>query len=255
MNAQPAPAPVPKGDPDVAAIGALLSDGARCRVLMALDDGRELPASVLAAEAGVSRPTTSAHLARLTQAGMLAVRTQGRHRYYRIASPEVGRLLESMAALAPDRPVRSLREGTRAAQLRTARTCYDHLAGRLGVSVMSALLDAGYLRGGDGEFDVAAARHDRLSAPGHDIDYTLTEDGARFLAGLGVGIPGGRRRLVRYCVDWSEQRHHLGGRLGRALLDHFLHRGWVRRRDVGRALKVTPAGRAALTDRFGIDWS
>ncbi|WP_445181492.1 ArsR/SmtB family transcription factor [Pseudonocardia sp. Cha107L01] len=242
------------GDVEIAEIGALLSDRARCRVLMALDDGRALPASVLADEAGVSRSTASGHLGKLTDAGLLWVEIHGRHRYYRLAGPQVGELLEKLTALAPTRPVRSLREGTRAAQLRAARTCYDHLAGRLGVAVMAQLLAKGYLAGGDGLFHPDLAGTDRISAPGGDVDYALTPAGQEFLVELGVRVPASGRRLVRYCVDWSEQRHHLGGRLGRAVLDHFLAESWIIRRDVGRAVRVTPAGRTALADLFGVSW-
>jgi DNA-binding transcriptional ArsR family regulator len=243
-----------RGDADLSGIGTLLSDRARCRVLMALDDGRELPASVLASEAGVARSTVSEHLAKLTEARLLAVRSHGRHRYYRLAGPQVGELLERLAELAPERPVRSLREGTRAAQLRIARTCYDHLAGRLGVQLMAALLAKGHLVGGDGRFVAERAERDRVSAPGRDLHYELTAEGWEFLRELGVAVPDGRRPLVRYCVDWSEQRHHLGGTLGRALLEHFLDRGWVLRRSVGRALRVSEAGRAACIEVFGIPW-
>ena len=129
------------GDADIAALAALLADPARCKVLLALDDGRALPASVLADEAGVSRSTASSHLGKLTDAGLLTVRTHGRHRYYRLAGPDVADLLERLGRMAPQRPVRSLREGTRAARLRSARTCYDHFAGRLGVAIMGSLLE------------------------------------------------------------------------------------------------------------------
>src|SRR4051794_2290662 len=139
-----------RGDADIAAVASLLADPARCSVLLALDDGRALPASVLADEAGVSRPTASSHLAKLTAAGLLRVEAHGRHRYYRLAGPHVAELLENLVRLSPPRPVRSLREGTRAARLRAARTCYDHLAGQLGVAVMGSLLDRSALIGGDG---------------------------------------------------------------------------------------------------------
>lgn len=238
---------------DIAAVAALLADPARCKVLLALDDGRALPAGVLAEEAGISRPTASSHLAKLTEAGLLTVRTQGRHRYYRLAGPEVGALIEQLGRLAPARPVTSLREGTRAARLRSARTCYDHIAGRLGVQLMGSLLDRGVLTGGDGWFHTGGT--DRLSSPGHDVAYQLTEEGGGLLSQLGVELPTGPRPLVRYCVDWTEQRHHVAGGLGRALLDRFLAAGWLRRTPRHRALTVTAAGRAALNDRFGIDWT
>jgi DNA-binding transcriptional ArsR family regulator len=241
------------GDVDIAALASLLADPARCKVLLALDDGRALPASVLADEAGVSRPTASSHLGKLTDAGLLSVETHGRHRYYRLAGPEVGELLEQLGRLAPTRPVRSLREGTRAARLRSARTCYDHVAGRLGVQVMSALLDLEVLVGGDGRYDPDS--HDELSHPGHDVNYELTDHGREFLANIGVEMPTGKRPLVRYCVDWTEQRHHLSGGLGRAVFDRFLSAGWVKRVPRGRALTVTDDGHTALADAFGIDWT
>lgn len=238
---------------DIAAVAALLADPARCKVLLALDDGRALPASVLAEEAGISRPTASSHLAKLTEASLLTVRTQGRHRYYRLAGPEVGALIEQLGRLAPARPVTSLREGTRAARLRSARTCYDHIAGRLGVQLMGSLLDRGVLTGGDGWFHPGGT--DRLSSPGHDVAYQLTDDGRDLLAQLGVELPTGPRPLVRYCVDWTEQRHHIAGGLGRAILDRFLAAEWLRRTPRHRALTVTASGRAALNDRFGIHWT
>jgi DNA-binding transcriptional ArsR family regulator len=243
------------GDVDIATLASLLADPARCKVLLALDDGRALPASVLADEAGISRSTASSHLAKLTDAGLLAVETHGRHRYYRLAGPEVGELLEQLGRLAPSRPVRSLREGTRAARLRAARTCYDHVAGRLGVQVMGSLLERGVLVGGDGRYDPDRDSHDALSSPGHDIHYELTDTGRDFLDGIGVELPTGRRPLVRYCVDWTEQRHHLSGGLGRALFDRFLSAGWVNRVPRGRALTVTHGGRTALADVLGIDWN
>lgn len=242
------------GDADIAALASLLADPARCKVLLALDDGRALPASVLADEAGITRPTASSHLGKLTGAGLLTVETHGRNRYYRLAGPEVGALLEQLGRLAPARPVRSLREGTRAARLRSARTCYDHLAGRLGVQIMGSLIDRDVLRGGDGRFDPRRDSHDMLSSPGRDLPYELSDTGREFLTGIGVEIPIGKRPLVRYCVDWTEQRHHLSGGLGRAVLDRFLSAGWVKRVPRGRALTITDDGRGALADAFGIEW-
>jgi DNA-binding transcriptional ArsR family regulator len=248
-------AALPTGDVDIAALASLLADPARCKVLLALDDGRALPASVLADEAGISRPTASSHLGKLTNAGLLTVETHGRHRYYRLAGPEVGALLEQLGRLAPTRQVRSLREGTRAARLRSARTCYDHVAGRLGVQIMGSLIERGVLIGGDGYYDPRRDAHDSLSSPGHDIRYELTDTGRDFLDGFGVELPTGRRPLVRYCVDWTEQRHHLSGGLGRAVFDRLLSAGWVKQVPRGRALKVTDDGRTALAESFGIEWT
>jgi DNA-binding transcriptional ArsR family regulator len=237
-------APTHAGDADLAALGAVLAEPARARMLLALGDGRALAASVLASEAGVAASTASGHLARLVKAGLLEVLPQGRHRYYRLAGPQVGELLEVLARVAPAGPVRSLRQGTRAEALRSARTCYDHLAGRLGVSVFSALLDAGDVTGGDGTHDPLAATADRLSATGRDIDYRLTPPGRERLTELGVELP--RSDALRYCVDWSEQRHHLSGAAGRALAARLLELRWIRRADMGRAVFVTDLGRREL---------
>jgi DNA-binding transcriptional ArsR family regulator len=241
------------GDIDLAAVGALVGDRRRCRILLALNDGRALPASRLAAEAGVGAATASSHLGKLTEAGMLAVEARGRHRYYRLAGPEVAGLLEALQRLAPAEPVRSLRQGTRAQALRQARTCYDHVAGRLGVGLMAALLERGHLTGGDGTYDPADGT-DVRAGYGHDVDYRLTPAGDDFLAGFGMHAPP-RRRLVRYCVDWSEQRHHLSGALGRGLLDRLLELDWIRRTDATRAVRVTDTGRAGLRTTFGLELS
>jgi DNA-binding transcriptional ArsR family regulator len=250
-SATPAAAPPERGDSDIAAVGALVADPGRCRILLALDDGRALPASRLASEAGVSAATASSHLRKLTDAGLLAVESRGRNRYYRLAGPAVGRLIEAMQQLAPTAPVRSLRQSTQAEALRTARTCYDHLAGRLGVELMASMIDAGYLAGGDGTFDPATAAHDQRTGYGHDVDYTLTDRGWQFVNDFGVVLPA-RRPAIRYCVDWSEQRHHLAGGLGRALLGCLMERDWIRRSPESRAVQVTPDGHAGLADRFGI---
>ena len=239
------------GDSDIATIGSLVADRARCRILLALGDGRALPASRLASEAGVSPATASSHLRKLTDAALLTVETHGRHRYYRLAGPDEGRLIEALQQVAPATPVRSLKQDTRARALREARTCYDHLAGRLGVSLMGVMIDRGYLAGGDGEYDMDRTPGDHRAGYGHEVDYTLTPAGQEFLAEFGVQIPP-RRRLIRYCVDWSEQRHHLSGALGRGLLDRLIDLGWVRRSGGSRAVRVTEAGQDGLDRTFGL---
>ncbi|MEA2669827.1 MAG: hypothetical protein QOG45_47 [Chloroflexota bacterium] len=244
-----------QGEVDVSVPAGLLADAGRARILFALSDGRALAASVLAGEAEVAPSTASEHLGRLVDAGMLSVEPQGRHRYYRIARPEVIQALEALATLSAPRPVRSLRQGHRAEQVRRARMCYDHLAGRLGVEVMSRLLERGLLEGGDGLHHPENARHDRLSAPGHDIDYRLTAAGEEAMRGLGVDLPAlraGRRPLIRYCLDWSEQRHHLAGSLGAAIARSLLDRAWIRRGRVSRAVQLTEAGRDGLAAGLGL---
>ena len=238
------------GDADIAALGSVLGDRSRARMLMALGDGRALPATVLAAEAGVAASTASGHLVRLVDAGLLAVTVQGRHRYYRLAGPQVGELIETLARVTPAAPVRSLREDTQAHALRHARTCYDHLAGRLGVAVMRALIDGGAIAGGDGRHQLDGDGRDRLSARGHDVDYRLTERGAERLATLGVTAPPGA--ALRCCVDWSEQAHHLSGRVGRDLTERLLDLDWIRRAGRGRAVQLTDLGRRRLTADLGV---
>ncbi|MEJ2885671.1 ArsR/SmtB family transcription factor [Actinomycetospora aeridis] len=245
------------GDVDMAAVGELLADRARCRMLLALADGRALPASVLASEAGVAPSTASGHLGRLTERGLTEVVATGRYRYYRLAGPEVARLVEVLGRIAPARPVRSLREGTRAHALRLARRCYDHLAGRLGVAVTDALRERGWIDGSDGTDgtpDPTERRSHQL--PGYvseDGAYHLTDAGRAGLADLGVTVPAGLH-AVRCCVDWTEQRHHVSGPLGVALLARFDEDGWLRSVPGHRAVKVTDDGVAGLADRLGVGW-
>ncbi len=245
------------GDVDIASIGGLVADPARARVLLALGDGRALPASVLADEAGVAASTASAHLGKLLDGGLLAVEQHGRHRYFRIAGPAVAELIETLARLAPAVPVRSLRQGTKAQAVRFARTCYDHLAGTLGTALMAALLERGLLTGGDGSFDPGSAGEDRLASPGFDLDYRLSARGSQQLHDFGIDLISlpRRRPLIRYCVDWSEQRHHLAGSLGAALTARMFELGWVSRAEHSRAVRVSDEGYEGLRERFGVELS
>ncbi|GHF41688.1 DNA-binding transcriptional ArsR family regulator [Amycolatopsis bartoniae] len=248
------------GDIDFSVPAELIGHPARSAMLVALLDRHALPMSMLASEAGVSPSTASAHLTKLVEGGLLHVRQQGRHRYYALASRDVADALEALARVSPMRPVRSLRADTRARAMRLARSCYDHLAGHLGVAVMRSLLERGAVRGGDGLHRPERARHDRLSAPGKDIDYELTDSGHALFDELGVRLLTAidsrkRRRLVAYCVDWTEQRHHLGGTAGAALLSRFEELEWLRRKTKGapRALTITDAGKRGFAEHFDID--
>ena len=167
------------GDTDLAAVGALIGDPGRARVLRALTDGRELPASVLAAEAGVAPSTASVHLRKLVDGGLVVAERHGRHRYFRLAGPDVARALEALARIAPPAPVRSLREGTRAHAVRAARTCYDHLAGRLGVALMAGFVDDGVLVGGDGRHERGARARPTARRPSAATSTTASPTAAR----------------------------------------------------------------------------
>jgi DNA-binding transcriptional ArsR family regulator len=215
--------------PNIATIAALIGDHARAEVLNVLMSGTALTATELADAAGVTRQTISTHLAKLRDAGLLAVEAQGRHRYFRIADADVAHLLESMMGVAFGTGAVRVRSGPREPALRKARVCYDHLAGELGVLVYEGLA-------GRGAF--------ALDAGG----VALTDDGRALVAALGIDpLPSSTRRpLCRHCLDWSERRHHLAGALGAALLDRFLQLGWARRVPDSRVLAFSPGGEAAL---------
>jgi DNA-binding transcriptional ArsR family regulator len=214
---------------------ALMGDPARAAMLQALMDGRALTAGELARSAGITPQTASAHLARLTEAGLLAMEKQGRHRYHRLAGPAVAQMLEGvMAFAATARPASRLATGPRDAAMRDARTCYDHLAGRLGVAIADSLVARGLL-----ELTPEAG--------------ALTGAGTDFLRRLGVALPARRGRLLcRPCLDWSERRPHLAGALGAALCSHCLAQGWIRREAGSRTVRITRAGEAGLRAAFGI---
>lgn len=234
---------VPGGEPDLARVAVAFADPRRIRVLMALADGRALPAGRLAQEAGVSASTMSTHLAHLLEHGLVTVEQQGRHRYYRLAGHDVEGVLEALARLAPIAPITSLRAHTRANALRVARTCYRHLAGAFGVRLFATMIDAGWVVGGDGR------RHpgDALSAPGRGSHYRLTGDGAAALAEWGVATRAlSTTAALQYCTDWTEQAHHVAGTLGTALADRFFELGWIERGKVPRSVVVTAAGHAAV---------
>jgi DNA-binding transcriptional ArsR family regulator len=235
-------------DHDIAQVGTLLAEPARCRILTALADGRALPVSLLAQEAHVAASTASGHLRRLTDAGWVAVEPQGRYRYYRLVDEGAAELLELATRLAPPMPVTSLAGDIERRRLRRARTCYRHLAGRLGVELLAGFLRAGWVDGHDGSFRPGA---DQLSTPGRDVAYRVTGAGAAGLSGLGVDAAAGEG--LRHCVDWSEQRHHLAGALGGRLADRLFVLGWVERRPRGRAVTVTEAGGPELAHRWHVD--
>ncbi|WP_439598903.1 ArsR/SmtB family transcription factor [Falsiroseomonas sp.] len=221
----------------MAETAALVGDPARAAMLNALMDGRALTAGELAGVAGITAQTASGHLARLAAAGLLAMERQGRHRYHRLATPAVARMLEAImtvAGAAPP-PARPPRIGPADAAMRRARTCYDHLAGRLGVAIAEAMVARGQLE---------------LAPDGGAV----TPAGEDFLESLGIRPqPGTRRAFCKPCLDWSERRHHLAGGLGAALCTRCFELGWVKRVPASRTVLVTRAGEAGLRQAFGIE--
>jgi DNA-binding transcriptional ArsR family regulator len=227
-------------DADIAAVAAAIADPARAAMLDALLAGEALTAGELARTAAVAPSTASEHLRRLATNGLVEVVQTGRHRYHRLAGSDVAAALEALAQIAPPRPARtgSLRRVRADAALTYARTCYDHLAGTVGVALLEAL-----------------ASHQRLAWRAGSLQ--LGADGADWFRSVGIDVEAvgsGRRPLLRWCLDWTTRRPHLAGALGAALTDHALAEGWLARRTHGhRALRVTPPGRAAFRDVLGCD--
>jgi DNA-binding transcriptional ArsR family regulator len=221
-------------DADIAVPAALLGDPTRATFLMALADGQSLPATELARRARVTASTASIQLAKLVEGGFLATERNGRHRYYRLVGPEVAAAIEAIAGIAPERPASSLKQARIGSELQAARTCYDHLAGALGVALLDAL------------------RRERLLTPGLEV----TKHGAATFRELGIEVDGlarRRRPLTRSCLDWTERRHHLAGSLGAALASRCLEVGWIERLPSSRAVRLTARGRREVPARLGVE--
>ena len=226
-----------------AEVASLVGEPAHAAMLQALMDGRALTATELAAVAGIAPQTASAHLGRLCAAGLVGVLQQGRHRYHRLATPRVAQMLESLLPVAAG--TLAPRTGPRDTAMRLARTCYDHIAGQLGVGIADAMRREGWVA-----LD--------------DDAGMLTESGGTFLSRLGIDLAAaaGARKpralkpralpLCRLCLDWSERRPHFSGRLGQALCQTGLARGWVRARPGSRTLDISPEGIRVFGSVFGV---
>ncbi|HEU0229857.1 MAG TPA: helix-turn-helix transcriptional regulator [Burkholderiaceae bacterium] len=221
---------------DFSSVAYLLADPSRAIMLAALLDGRALPAGELAHAAGITAQTASAHLSKLLEGGLLACESEGRHRYYRLAGPDVAQALEHLAVLSGS--VRRKPLGTEGTTLRQARCCYDHLAGRLGVVITQSLVGHAYIVPIDGK------------------QYEITSDGMEWFESLGIkGLQPSRRGLARQCLDWTERAHHVAGPLGSGLLRALCDLGWLRRSRSSRLVQVTPEGHAGLKAQLGVDVS
>ncbi|MEU0004776.1 winged helix-turn-helix domain-containing protein [Streptomyces sp. NPDC006314] len=221
----------------LASLAALVADETRAACLLALLDGRAWTAGELARHAGVAASTLSEHLGKLVAGGLLTQERQGRHRYVRLADARVAQLVEDLAAGVPAAAVRhaprTLRESSTEAAMARGRTCYDHLAGRLGIAVTDALTERGLLR--------------------QDTGFALTDAGLEWFGTAGISLDlSSRRPLARACLDWTERRAHLAGAAGAALCRHALEAGWCVRIGSRRAVKVTPSGERTLSSLLGI---
>lgn len=222
----------------MASVGALIGSPARASILAVLFDGRALTATELSQVAAVSPATTSEHLEKLVAAGLLSREKQGRHRYYRIASDMVADTLEPLVHLVPNSPVPMRVPSREVLAIREARLCYDHLAGRLGVMIASAMVERCYLKPSD-------------------RDYILTKDGEAFCSTLGIDlneVRSKRRMFARQCLDWSERKPHVAGSLGAAIARSAFDSGWIERTNRRREVSVTKSGRKAFSTLLGFEF-
>lgn len=222
--------------PNIVEVAALVGDPSRVAMLLELLGGKAQPAGELARAARITPQTASSHLAKLVEGGLVAVEMSGRHRYYRLAGPEVAYALEALNAVATPKPIRSLKEYEQSIALRYARTCYDHIAGEVGVKLTDRLLALGMIERSGRDFVVGEHGHDRFKRFGIDVDR----------------VQNGRRHFARQCLDWSERRHHIAGGLGAAITNRLLELEWIARIPGGRAVRVTEAGVNGLADEFGL---
>ncbi len=223
---------------NVAAIAALIADPARATMLTALLDGRALPAGELAYASGVSAPTASSHLSKLLDGGLLSVESEGRHRYYRLASAHVAEALERLALIHPPQPARRVALSPKLKEMRFARRCYDHLAGQLGVAVTESLHTRDFIK----------------RAPEKGLD--VTQSGIDWFGALDLDVAAlkpTKHGIARQCLDCTERVHHMAGPLGVAFLSTLSDRGWLRLSKESRAVIVTPKGEAEFKSALGID--
>ena len=220
--------------PNIARVASLIGEPARAEMLSVLMGGQALTATELAGAANITKQTASAHLAKLVDAQLLAMESQGRHRYFRLADDDVAQLLESLMGVAFRCGAVRVRTSPREPALRSARVCYDHLAGDQGVQVLDGLLKRKLLRRRDNDIELTQAGTEFLHKFGIDVDALSAE----------------RRPLCRSCLDWSVRRHHLGGAVGAQLLQRIFALGWARRAKDSRVVAFTAAGAAALRRQF-----
>ena len=232
MAARANPAP---DEPRLARVAAQIADPSRARMLAYLLSGEYASAGELARAASVTPATASGHLVRLLDAGFVACEPRGRHRYYRLADGEIAHALEALALVAERSSHERAWSSPQRLRLRHARCCYGHLAGTMGVNLLDSMLRSGWLQPGLSGLALSAAGAAWLDQIGLDGQaWHAQANGAA------------AQRMAYACLDWSERRDHLAGRLARALLEHFIARRWLVRREGERALELTRAGGIAL---------
>ncbi|MBN8940360.1 MAG: winged helix-turn-helix transcriptional regulator [Rhizobiales bacterium] len=224
-----------KDGPSISEVAALIGDPARANMLAALMAGRALTAGELAHEAGITAQTASGHLAKLSEAGLLLVAAQGRHRYFQLSGGDVAQVLEGLMGIAARTGRLRTRTGPRDPAMRKARVCYDHIAGEWAVRLLDAFIANGRLADHDGSLALTPIGKARFTAEGIDFERMAVS----------------RRPMCRACLDWSERRSHLAGSLGKALLDLMLDKGWVRRSADSRVIDITPPGHRMFLSWIG----
>jgi DNA-binding transcriptional ArsR family regulator len=223
--------------PNISYIAKLIAEPTRAIILDCLMNNQALPASELAYMAKVSHPTISSHLSKLVEGNLIIVEQHGRHRYYRLASHEVAEVFEKLGTIAPTVQVRSLRQSDQLKHVRYARTCYDHLAGKLGVKITEKLIDK--------EFITL-----------EDEEYIVTQQGKMWFLNLGINIEEAntkRRVFAKPCLDWSERRYHISGWLGAAITNLLFEQGWITKAEKNRAVYLTETGIKSLQNQLGIN--
>lgn len=219
---------------NISSTASLIGDSTRISILTALTDGRALTAGELASIAGVTPQAASSHLTKLLEGSLISVETQGRHRYYKLASPEVIQAIEAIAIISPPIKVRSLRQSSHKKALEYARTCYNHLAGRFGVALTQALIELDYL---------------------HDLGevYEITNKGKEWMTTFGIDFEKINLNAIPHHIDWTERKHHLAGPLAANMMDRLFELNWISKSSIRRSIQITQTGRENILQMFGFD--
>ncbi|NPC93009.1 helix-turn-helix transcriptional regulator [Bacillus sp. WMMC1349] len=222
---------------NVSEVALFIRSKSRAQILTYLLDGKAYPTSELAHVAKIKPKTATYHLSKMKEEGILSIEKHGKHSYYRLSNSEISQILESLLVITPQEKIMPFRQPSQSSEFGCARTCYDHLAGKLGVAITNSLLDKGYLIK-------------------NEMHFHITKTGQSFFTKFGINvneIKQKKRIFAKACLDWTEREHHLAGSLGNALLEKLLQLNWIQRVSRSRAIKVTPNGKKELEQIFSID--